>query len=178
MEPLDRSGDERHADLLRARHSKGSEDRFLAFWLRLMTEQRAGSSARRAARAVDEFLSDDALRAATASVGWGVVVAELADAARRYFDSCVSDPRYRASFFGLKVLSDAEVRTKAAGDACDMLAVLVSAGAVRAGHARDLACALLDGALASLPGLEPELASRARRHVGVPELLADLLPGR
>lgn len=170
--------EELHPDLRRARFGKGPEDRFLAFWLRLLTERRLGSSQRRTTKTVEEFLQDKCVRAATQSVGWPALCAELTDASRRYFLTCAQDPRYRASFFGLKTLSDDETRTKAAGDAADMLAVLACAATETssASQVQDLAKALVDGALAAMPGIGPELRRKAQQHVGAPELLVHLLP--
>lgn len=166
--------DELHPELRRARFGdKPDQDHFLAFWLRLMTDQRLGGSPKRVQRSMSGLFRGKTVRGALDAVGEGPVLEQLADAARRYVETCLSDPRYRTTLFGMKHLDDAELRAKTAGDVVTMLDALASVPAE--GPVAGLPAALIDGALAAMPGAEEALRDAARGHSGAADLLEQVL---
>ncbi len=103
--------------LERARFGRrlGTGDRFVGFWLELAVAGRnasLGGDRRNVARTIRAFFKGT--RAAVDEAGVDALHAELRDAAQLYWGSCLTDPQYSSTLFGLKRLDDAELRGKIA----------------------------------------------------------------
>ncbi|AQP45609.1 DUF6553 family protein [Tessaracoccus flavus] len=110
-----------HPALRLARHGKNDDgDRFVGLWVEVMVAGRQGSDAR---RVVKHFFRGD-VAAALDSAGPGAFAVELRDAARIYVASCLTDPQYTSTMFGMKRLADDDVRAKIANETARALSAL------------------------------------------------------
>lgn len=135
-------------------------DRFVGLWVELMVAARQASDGR---RIVKSFFRGDVARAVD-TAGQQVVADELRDAARLYFASCLTDPQYTSTMFGMKRLPDEEIRGKIANETASALATLAASGTVD-GAASALPGALIDGYVDALgPDSEADLRAAAARH--------------
>lgn len=155
--------------------ARGAEaDHFLGFWLRLLLDLRMHASTQRRQQFLDDFLRAPALLTAIETEGDEAVNAALTDGARTYFTTCLNDPKYRTSWFGLKSLSENELHAKVAADAAGILEAL--AGLSLTGWGSALPRMLVDGALAAMPGCEANLRAAAVQFPGALRLLDEILP--
>lgn len=116
---------------LARRGRKGDLDTFLGFWLGILADGRQArfeSSRRRTRRTVDVFLSGRDVVAARELVGEDLLVAELLDAARVYFQTCRTDTSYSTTMWRTKRLTDEELVAKAAKEAVGGIGVLLESG--------------------------------------------------
>lgn len=147
--------------LERARYGprRGTGDRFVGFWLELAIEARNYSRGRdaRAARRVVERLYRGAHQAIEES-GASALDDELRDASAIYWTSCLTDPQYSSTLFGMKRLTGEELRGKAANEAAELVLLLVDTGA-RPARAAILPELVIDGFLTAFPEATPELRS-------------------
>lgn len=119
-------------ELDRARYGStpGKADHFLGFWLNLVIEGRGyvrASDARRVRKTIDKFVADTA--AAHSDAGPDAYFGALREAARLYFGTTLTDPAYSSTLFGLKRISNDELRNKIASEAASTLQVIVEANA-------------------------------------------------
>lgn len=156
-------------ELERARYGRrGSGDRFVGFWLALFVESRQGGGPRQIRRVVTSFVQDRQVSGAFADCGIAAVEAQLLDAARLYCASCLTDPSYSSSLFGLKRLAQDAVHARLAEDVARLAADLTAAGldAPSAG----LTQALVDGYLEAIAPRGPGELHRALNRRPVPGL--------
>src|SRR5690606_23870700 len=131
----------------------GNVDRFLAFWIEILTEGRQSRiqvAGPRVRKAIQRFLRDADVAAARAASGDEAVLAELEDAATLYFATCLTDQQYTSTLFRSKRLEPSQVEAKAATDAASALGGLGDSGALDDFTSR-LPAALARGFLAALP---------------------------
>ena len=141
--------------LERARFGRrlGTGDRFVGFWLELAVAGRnasLGGDRRNVARTIRGFVKDT--RAAVDEAGVAALHAELRDAAQLYWGSCLTDPQYSSTLFGLKRLDDAELRGKIALEFAQAARLMIDSGA-------------LDGPAADLPGLAQWLRAQSDEEI-------------
>lgn len=131
---------------------KNDGDRFVGLWVELFVSARQQGNA---VRAVKRFFKGDVARAVDA-VGIDAVAAGLRDAARIYFETCLTDPQYSSTLFGMKRLPQEEVTGKMAVETALVLGLLAHAGLE--GPARHLPSALIGGYTDALgPAAEADL---------------------
>lgn len=164
--------------LERARFGRrlGTGDRFVGFWLELAVAGRnasLGGDRRNVARTIRAFFKGT--RAAVDEAGVDALHAELRDAAQLYWGSCLTDPQYSSTLFGLKRLDDAELRGKIALEYAQAARLMVDSGALL-GPAADLPGLYLDGLLLAAPGLQDQVRAVVSRFAEVEAAIADRLP--
>ncbi len=149
---------------LARRGPKGNVDRFLAFWIDIITQGRQShieAVGGRVRKSVTKFVRDVAPSAV--AVGEDTVVAELQDAARIYFATCLTDSQYTSTLFGTKRLETDQVRRKAAADAAAALGALADAGTFD-GLGQRLPGALARGFVDAMPESEQSLRDAVAGH--------------
>lgn len=108
-----------------ARYGKKNDgDRFVGLWVELFVSARQQGNA---VRAVKRFFKGDVARAVE-SAGVDDVATALRDAARVYFETCLTDPQYSSTLFGMKRLPQEEVHGKMAVETALLLGLLAHAG--------------------------------------------------
>lgn len=156
-----------HPALDLARHGNGNGDKFLGLWVALMVMARNGSDTR---RTIVEFVSDRDVVAAVDAVGEGPVLEQLRDAAAVYFTTCLTDPQYSSTMFGMKRLSVDQIHAKAADEAAHTLRMMLDSQALD-GVAAGLPDALVGGFLDALaPQGEQPLRAALAKHPALAHL--------
>lgn len=169
--------DATHTALERARFGRrlGSGDRFVGFWLELSVAGRnapISNGSKGVAKTVKKLLKDTS--AAFDEAGEEAVLAELRDAAQLYWGTCLTDPQYSSTLFGMKRLQDAELRGKLAAEFAATSQVMVESAALT-GVAAQLPRLFLDGLLLAVPGLESQVQEALAKKPAVAALVADRL---
>ena len=134
-------------------------DLFVGFWVGLMVAARNANDAR---RLVLDFFRGHDVATAVEAAGVDAVGEELRDASRLYFASCLTDPQYGSSLFGMKRMDPTEVRGKIANEAASALGVLADSRALD-GPAAVLPEALVGGYVDAMGG-DAELLSALPKH--------------
>lgn len=166
--------------LERARFGRklGTGDRFVGLWLALSVEGRnypLNRDARSTRRILKRFFGKEA-KAALDEAGLEAVHEELRDAAQLFWGTCLTDPQYSSTLFGMKRLDDAQLKGKIADEYAITAQVMVDSRALT-GPAEAMPALLLDGLLLALPGLEDSIASAVVKRPAVAALIADRLGG-
>lgn len=147
-----------------ARYGKKHDgDRFVGFWLALMIEGRQyglRSDTRQTWRVVERFFKGREVSAAVQTAGRESLYEQLRDAAKVYYDSCLTDPQYSSTLWRNNRIEPEKLRGKMARDTAHTLGLLADSGAL-AGMAQRLPSLLTDGFLRSLAPHGTEELGRA-----------------
>ena len=145
--------------LCNSRYGRNNGDRFVGLWVELFVAARQRGDARRILKG---FFKGDVARAVE-QAGSPAVIEQLHDAARIYVDSCLTDPQYSSTLFGMKRLPQEELRGKLANETAAVLGLL--AQAPLEGPAASVPDALVGGYFAALgPDAEEDLRAALEKH--------------
>lgn len=162
--------------IVRARHGrKGDIDRFVGLWLSLMVSGRQPRGRRissQVRRDVEGFFSNRDVRAAIDAAGEEAVLEQLADAANRFWGTCLTDPQYSSAVLGMSRMEPKRIQTRAARDLVGALAVMHDSGAAK-GLAAQLPRLLIDAYLQTFgEGSAEALRSAASKSTSAMQMLS------
>lgn len=153
-----------HPDLDRARYGKNHDgDRFVGFWLELVTQARqhhGRADARLARRILDRFWARAEVRQAVESVGQQGVHEQLLDAAAVYYTTCLTDPQYSSTMWRTNRIEPQKLRAKMAKETAGTLALLADSQGL-SGMSQALPTLLTDGLLQALAPYGAEELAKA-----------------
>ncbi len=153
-----------HPDLERARYGKNHDgDRFVGFWLELITQARqyrGRADARQARRTLERFWARPEVRRAVESVGVSAVHEQLLDAAAVYYSTCLTDPQYSSTLWRTNRIEPQKLRMKMAKETAGTLALMADSEGLT-GTSQILPTLLTDGLLQTLAPYGAEELGRA-----------------